>query len=210
MDNSGKNTVLIVDDEDLTIMALTKVLCPEYTAFAAKNGRDAVELAEKFSPDVILLDIVMPEMDGYAVIADLKRSEKTRDIPVIFITGMSENDDEEKGLELGAVDYITKPFSPKLVKLRVKNQIKIIDQMRQIIDKELAEKSIRAKNEFFMNMSHELLTPMNIIMGMTQIAKKIKNPEKTADCLDEIYGASRHLLRIITDLLEASENKEKA
>ena len=81
---------------------------------------------------MVLLDIIMPEIDGYAVIRLLKNTDKTRDIPIIFITGLKDTDDEEKGLALGAADYISKPFSPAIVKLRVKNQIKMLNQIRMI------------------------------------------------------------------------------
>ncbi|MCL2761876.1 MAG: diguanylate cyclase, partial [Treponema sp.] len=116
------------------IFALTYILSPEYTVYAAKNGRDAVEIAQAYMPDVILLDIVMPEMDGYAVITALKSSEKTKEIPVIFITGLCNAEAEEKGLALGASDYISKPFSSAIVKLRVRNQIQIQDQIKMIKD----------------------------------------------------------------------------
>ena len=88
MDEARSSSVLIVDDENLEIMALTEILSPEYTVYAAKNGQDGIKAAEKHLPDVILLDIIMPEMDGYAVFAALKDSEKTRNIPIIFITGL--------------------------------------------------------------------------------------------------------------------------
>ena len=206
MNEIRKNTALIVDDEKMVIMALTQILNPEYTVYAVKDGQDALEKAEKFLPDIILLDIVMPDMDGYDVITALKNSDKTKNIPVIFITGLGEVGDEEKGLALGAADYIIKPFSSAIVKQRVKNQIRIMNQTRLIIDKEVVEQSNRNRVEFLLNMSHEMLTPMNAIMGMTQIAKTISNPEKTNDCLNEIGTASRHLLRLIKDLLEMSGN----
>ena len=132
MEKAIKGKVLIVDDEKANIITLTYILSSEYTIYAAKNGEDGIELAEKYLPDVILLDILMPEMDGYEVFFALKSSEKTRDIPVIFITALSKDGDEEKGLALGAADYITKPFSPTVVKLRLGNQIKMLDQMRVI------------------------------------------------------------------------------
>jgi len=132
MEEIKRNSVLIVDDENSNIMTLTHILSPEYTVYAAKNGPNAIAAAEKYLPDVILLDIIMPEMDGYAVIGALKNSEKTREIPVIFITGLSDADDEEKGLALGAADYISKPFSPAIVRLRVKNQIRMLNQFRTI------------------------------------------------------------------------------
>ena len=127
-----KNTVLIVDDEPPNIVALMHILSPVYTVYAANNGQKAIETAEKYLPDVILLDIIMPEMDGYDVLQELKKSEKTCDIPVIFITGLNKEDDEEKGLTLGAADYISKPFNSAIVKLRVKNQIKMLNQLRII------------------------------------------------------------------------------
>ncbi|MDR2558736.1 MAG: diguanylate cyclase [Oscillospiraceae bacterium] len=132
MDESKRNSVLIVDDQNSNIMALTQILSSDYTIYAAKNGQGAIKAAEKHLPDIILLDILMPEMDGYAVISALKNSEETQNIPVIFITGLSKVDDEEKGLALGAADYITKPFSSGIVKLRVRNQIKMLDQLRII------------------------------------------------------------------------------
>ena len=127
-----KNSVLIVDDENSNIVALTHILSPDYIIYAAKNGKNAIAAATKYMPDVILLDILMPEMDGYAVIAALKNTEKTQEIPVVFITGLSNVDDEEKGLHMGAADYISKPFSPAIVKLRVNNQIKMLNQFRII------------------------------------------------------------------------------
>ena len=132
MNDDIKNSVLIVDDENSNIMALTNILSPKYIVYAAKNGPNAIAAAEKYLPDVILLDILMPEMDGYAVITALKSSEKTQNIPVIFLTGLSNASDEEKGLALGAADYISKPFSPTIIKLRVQNQIKILNQFRII------------------------------------------------------------------------------
>ena len=132
MEQIKKYKILIVDDEESNILALTHILSPNFTVFAVKDGQDAIEIAEEEQPDVILLDIVMPEMDGYAVIGALKNSEKTRNIPAIFITGLSDSDDEEKGLDMGAADYISKPFSPAIVKLRIMNQIKMLDLIRSI------------------------------------------------------------------------------
>ena len=132
MNEANKHSVLIVDDEKSNIIALTHILSPDYNIYAAKNGRDGIELSIKYIPDVILLDIRMPEMDGYEVLTTLKNTEATKDIPIIFITGLSKAGDEEKGLALGAADYITKPFSPTVVMLRLGNQIRMLDQLRTI------------------------------------------------------------------------------
>jgi len=201
MSESKKNSVLIVDDDNTNIMMLTHILSPDYTVYVVKNGEAGIKAADKHLPDVILLDIMMPEMDGYAVLEALKNSGKTRNIPVIFITALSHEDNEEKGLALGAADYITKPFSPVIVKLRVRNQIKIINQMRLIIEKQIAEESSRARMEVLSKMSHDMLTPMNAIMGFTQIANMTKNSSETTECLNEIYKASQELLKLLHNML---------
>jgi len=95
------------------------------------DSLEALETAEKVMPDLILLDIIMPDMDGYEVIEALKKSEKTRDIPVIFITGLDNSNAEEKGFALGAADYIPKPFHPAIVRVRIKNQVRILERLRQ-------------------------------------------------------------------------------
>jgi diguanylate cyclase (GGDEF)-like protein len=132
MDSTDKNSVLIVDDESANIIALTHILSPEYVVYAATDGPEALETAKEYAPDVILLDIVMPGMDGYEVFSRLKSEEKTRGIPVIFVTGLGNNEDEEKGLNLGAADYISKPFGPAIVKLRVHNLIKTLNMIDTI------------------------------------------------------------------------------
>ena len=129
---SPKNSVLIVDDGKANIIALAHILSPEYTVYAAKNGRDAIEIANEHAPDVILLDVLMPESDGYEVLAQLKSEEQTRTIPVIFVTELNNIEDEVRGLNLGASDYISKPYSPAIVRLRVQNQIKIVNQINKI------------------------------------------------------------------------------
>ncbi|MCL2209051.1 MAG: diguanylate cyclase [Treponema sp.] len=125
-----KNSILIVDDQKTTIMVLKNILGGEYRVFTTENGQDALKAAERFKPDVILLDILMMDINGYTVLAELRNSEITRDIPVIFITSLNDVEDEEKGLSLGAADYITKPFSPEIVRLRIQNQIRMLNQLQ--------------------------------------------------------------------------------
>jgi diguanylate cyclase (GGDEF)-like protein len=132
METTRKNTLLIVDDDNSSLMMLSHILDSEYSVRVAPNGESALRIAEKHIPDLILLDIVMPEMDGYQVFKALYNSDKTTHIPVIFITGLNNDNDEKKGLELGAVDYISKPFDDTIVKLRVHHQIRIVNQLRTI------------------------------------------------------------------------------
>ena len=141
MGNEEKNSILVVDDERANIIALTHILSSEYTIYAAKNGQDAIDVAKEYTPDLILLDIIMPEIDGYEVFSILKNTEETRAIPVIFITGLAKDEDEERGMALGAADYITKPFSPGVVKLRVKNQMQILSQIKMIKQSSIVENS---------------------------------------------------------------------
>ena len=125
-------SILVIDDQESAIAVLTKILGSEYTVYAANNGKEGIIAAEEYLPDIILLDILMTDMDGFAVFAALKDIEKTRNIPIIFITSLVDEENEEKGLALGAADYIAKPFSPSIVKLRVNHQIKMLEQLRVI------------------------------------------------------------------------------
>ena len=132
MEETNKTKILIIDDEHSNILALVEILGAEFEIFFQRNGAAGIKAAFELLPDIILLDILMPEMDGYEVLTKLKQAELTRDIPVIFITGLREIEDEKKGFILGAVDYITKPFISEIVELRVKSQAKIVEQMKKI------------------------------------------------------------------------------
>ncbi len=118
--------LLLVDDQPINLTVLVELFKNDYKLAVAKTGDQALQrVADTPRPDLILLDIMMPDMDGYEVCRRLKAEETTRDIPVIFVTAMGEASDETKGLELGAVDYITKPISPAIVKARVKNHLEL-------------------------------------------------------------------------------------
>lgn len=122
--NAEVKTVLLVDDEPANIEIANSILQDIYKIRVATNGARALELANQVpAPDLILLDVMMPGMDGYEVCTRLKAASQTRDIPVIFLTGQIEIDDETKGFEVGAVDYIHKPFSPAVVKARVRTHL---------------------------------------------------------------------------------------
>ena len=124
--NVNKPKILIVDDVPENIQVLMNILKDEFIILAATSGKKAIDLVDKnLDIDIILLDIMMPEMDGYEVCQILKKSPSTNHIPIIFITALNEVENEEKGLELGAVDYITKPINASLVQHRVKNHIEL-------------------------------------------------------------------------------------
>ncbi len=139
-----KHRVLIVDDAPENIRILGELLRDKYTIMFARGGKDALRLAESSQqPDIILLDVIMPGMDGYEVCERLKKNPKTHDIPVLFITAQSNEKEESHGLSLGGVDYISKPFRASLVQSRVDNQLELkkhrdqLDHMVQERTKEL-------------------------------------------------------------------------
>ena len=191
-----KNSVLIVDDEIPNIMVLSRILKAEYTVYAVRSGPEAVEAAEKYQPDVILLDIIMPEMDGYDAISVLKSIEATKNIPVIFITGLSKVEDEQKGLALGAVDYIGKPFSPAIVSLRVRTQIQIINLRRSLEEavEEAQAASLRAHNQLqIVNLREE-----------AQADTRAKSA-LLADKIDELRGSVNEMTNLAELLLAEND-----
>lgn len=130
-----KPSILVVDDTPANLTLMTGLLQEMYQVRAAISGEKALKIASADSPpDLILLDIMMPEMDGYEVCRRLKADPKTAEIPVIFLTAMTEVEDEEKGLRLGAVDYITKPVSPPIALARIHSHITIYQQRRALLE----------------------------------------------------------------------------
>ncbi|MEH6552413.1 MAG: response regulator [Pseudomonadales bacterium] len=125
-----KARLLIVDDEPINIDILSSILAEDYELRAATTGKQAIAISKKQLPDLILLDMVMPEMDGVAVCEALKADESTSGIPIIFVTSMGDSENEERGLQAGAVDYISKPVSPPIVKARVKIHIQNVLSLR--------------------------------------------------------------------------------
>lgn len=126
-----KQRILIADDERINRKVLSELLEDEYEVIIAKNGKQVLERTKNSCDiDLIILDIIMPDLNGYEVIKILKEADSTKDIPIIFITGLSSSEDEEKGLKLGAADYIMKPFHTSIVKLRVENHLKFVRQRK--------------------------------------------------------------------------------
>lgn len=129
-----QQTILIVDDMAANIEVLAEALQDDYNIFFAISGEDGIEIAIEQKPDLILMDIMMPGMNGYDVCKVLKNSSHTKNIPVVFITAMGEDDDETLGLEVGAIDYIRKPISIPIVKARVKNHMEL-KRSRDLLEK---------------------------------------------------------------------------
>ena len=214
--------ILIVDDTPENLRVLGDILEQDgYEVLIAGSGPEAIESATSILlPDLILLDVIMPGMDGYQLCTFFKTFEKTRNLPVIFVTAMAGEDDEYKGLELGAVDYIRKPFKPELVRTRVRNQLELkrlhdhleelvqqrTDQLKQA--KEAAEAANRAKSVFLATIGHELRTPLNSINGFTDLIHRRLYGELNPiqeEYLGYVLENGRHLLAIINDILDISK-----
>ncbi|MCL2175062.1 MAG: ATP-binding protein [Treponema sp.] len=220
MKSGKKNSVLIVDDERDNISALKAILSPDYTVYASTNGKDAIETVLEFMPDVILLDVLMPDMDGYDVITSFKNSEKMRDIPVIFITGLDNINAEIKGLALGASDYISKPFHPAIVLLRVQHQMQLVERLRQqaLMTKishnflvnantdSLYTDTLRMIGEF-MDIATVLLYKLDISNNIITCQNEWLNPQLNLQTrIGDKIELNEKLLSIVKNLLQNNEN----
>jgi diguanylate cyclase (GGDEF)-like protein len=132
METNDRRRILVIDDEKTNLLILHRILSPEYVIFTAKSGSEGLKRAASERPDLILLDIIMPDISGFDVLKALKGDPDLKDIPIIIITGLDNEEDEEKGLLMGAVDYILKPFKNAIVLARVRTHIQIVQYIRMI------------------------------------------------------------------------------
>jgi len=182
--------VLIIDDSEINIAIVNEAVSDEYSFYSAKDGLEGLELAMRVMPDIILLDIMMPGISGYEVCEKLKDNPLTKDIPVIFITSISESEFEEKGLSLGAIDYITKPINPAIVTLRIKNHIEL-KRSRDIL-KQLSTidglTGVHNRRAFDETMNREWMRMMRLSKEMTLIMIDIDFFKKYNDCYGHQEG----------------------
>jgi signal transduction histidine kinase len=202
-----KYTLLIIDDIIDNLMLLGEAMSPEYKIKVATSGAQGLELAmQKPMPDLILLDIMMPGMDGYEVCRRLKADSQTKHIPVIFLSALDKESDELQGLDVGAVDFITKPFKLEIVRARISTQLELLRMREQLQEARLkAEAASQSKSVFLANMSHEIRTPMSAIMGMTDLAlEKAVDPQQRS-YLETVKLSADSLLSLINDILDFSK-----
>ncbi len=207
----NKNTVLIVDDTAANIRVLAGILSEEYEILIATSGKDALHLLEVEKVDLILLDIMMPEMDGYKVCKALKENPQTSKIPVIFVTALNSADAEIKGLHVGAVDFITKPFNNVVVQARVRTHIKLYEQ--SLLLEELARKDaltgIANRREYDERLAMEYnrakrsRSELSLIMMDIDFFKKYNDTYGHGmgdECLRKVAKAINSLPKRVTDL----------
>ncbi|MCL2126539.1 MAG: response regulator [Oscillospiraceae bacterium] len=198
--------IIAVDDDVTNLNTLKTILKPYYEVYTASSAAILFRFLDNFVPDLILLDVEMPVTNGYTTIKKLKSDERFADVPVIFLTARDDESSEREGFDLGAVDYMTKPFSAPLLIKRIENQLLIVRKSKELISAlNEAKNASLAKGSFLANMSHEIRTPMNAIIGMAQVAAKTEDVKKLKYCMSMVENSSTHLLSIINDILDMSK-----
>jgi len=194
-----KKTVLLVDDAPANIQVVTAILRDIYKVRVATNGAKALALVKVAPPpDLILLDVMMPEMDGYEVCIQLKADPETRDIPVIFLTGQTEIEDETRGFEVGAVDYIHKPFSPAVVKARVQTHLVLRGIREQLAQQLLAiQKELETARQIQMSILPSSIPQM---AGLDIAARYVPMTAVAGDFYDFIVVDDKHLGILVADV----------
>lgn len=214
----SKIDVLIVDDTQHNIQLLEFMLEDAgYSVASATSGQEAIDLALSEQPKLILLDVMMPVMDGFEACGKLKKNPRTRDIPVIFVTAKASEADETEGFSLGAVDYISKPINEPIVLARVKTHIELhgyrksleslINQRTRALNETLKElaKSNKIKDEFLATISHELRTPLNGINGMLHLFLDTELSQEQAQLLDVSQQSADDLSHLVENILVLTE-----
>jgi signal transduction histidine kinase len=228
---SHSETILVVEDIPENVSVLYHLLTQKgFKVLVAQHGKQALNILERALPDLILLDITMPGLSGFEVCQILKSQENTQEIPIIFMTARVDTVDKVKGFQLGAADYITKPFQHEEVLARINAHLnlhklqKILEERNRSLQQKnetletvvralqqtklTAEEANIAKNQFLANISHELRTPMNAIIGYSELLKEEAEEMNVTDFigdLDKIGSAGRHLLDMINDILDFSK-----
>lgn len=199
-----KHSILVVDDEKQNRALLSELLKDDHQVLLAKNGIQALERAREHLPDLIMLDVLMPEMDGYQVIRDLKADISTRDIPVIFISALDSAGDEEKGLALGAVDYISKPFHPSIVRARVRNHLSLRAALNQLrAQKQALEEAAVLRDDVERIMHHDLKSPLNgILVATHMLFGETESEEERVEMLKLIEKSGYTMLEMISRSLD--------
>ncbi len=200
-------TILLIDDNKMTQSLLVAVLeRADYKVVTGNCAEEAMKLLRTLTPDIILLDVMMPGMNGFSFCRKLKKDQKYKDIPVIFLTSLSQQTDIVKGFDAGGQDYIVKPFNQQELLARVRTHIHLHDTLLE--NKRLGRLALdasRSKSEFLASMSHEIRTPLNSIIGMAEVLSETVLSEEQHEFVRIFRSAGESLLAIINDILDLSK-----
>jgi len=208
MNNQTKPLVLLVDDNPQNLKMLGNILKEKpYRQALAQNGAEALDFVKKKRPDIILLDIMMPDMNGFEVCQKLKQDAELSEIPVIFLTAKTEKKDVIKGLEQGAVDYVTKPFNSQELITRVSTHLELKAAKEALTEKvEELKQANATKDKFFSIIAHDLMSPFNALLGLSELLLIEKDIEaaKREKLLKIILQTSKTGYNLLKNLLEWS------
>lgn len=190
-------TILLVDDTPANLSVLADCLSDAgYSLLVAEDGEDALALTARNAPDLILLDVMMPGIDGFTTCRRLKERAETRDIPVIFMTALADTTEKLKGFEAGAVDYITKPIQHEEALARVNTHLTIRRLQREL------QQQLALKERFMRFASHDLRNPLCLILMSGELAKRKKPAPEIAEYLDSIHASAKQMQRIVDTFLD--------
>lgn len=210
-DKKDKLKLLVVDDVPDNIQVISDLLKKDYQVKAATSGELALKLCvSAHQPDLILLDIMMPKMDGLEVCKRLKASAKTQHITIIFLTALDQTEDIVKGLELGAVDYITKPINPQVVKARVKTHSRVIAAQKQMRDQvDMLMEMARLKEEFDRVVKNDLKHPLEEISQTLQVLERsVRDPHRVKQTAIAIKSSTTQLTQMVDNMLTLGKIEE--
>jgi two-component system, sensor histidine kinase and response regulator len=213
MSEVKRSSILVVDDTPANLLLLTRILSKQnYQVCPASSGEQALAAAKKELPDLILLDIMMPEMDGYEVCRRLKADEQTRDIPVIFISALDELFDEVAAFAVGGVDYITKPFQIEDVLARIQTHLSL-KEMHQLLQTKnrLLQEQNRELDAFAHTVAHDLKSPLTKVIASLSLLKEYNSglEEDSHQLVQICVGASHQMVSIINELLLLSSVRKE-
>ena len=201
-----KKTVFVVDDSVANLSVAEKALEREFRILTMSSADRMFTILDRVTPDMILMDVAMPEMSGFDAIKLLKSNKAFAEIPVIFLTALADSYNEAYGIELGAADFITKPFHETVLLHRIRHHLNIENMLKGRTQQlEQALMASKAKSSFLSIMSQEICAPMNAIIGMASIGKASNDIAQKDDSLKKIEEASRHLLEVMDEILDISK-----
>ncbi|MCL2045062.1 MAG: response regulator [Oscillospiraceae bacterium] len=205
-----QKTIFVVDDSITNLSVAEQTLENYYNVITMTSAIRMFVFLEKIIPDLILMDVAMPEMSGFDAMIKLKSNTLFSDIPVIFLTALADSYNEAYGIELGAVDFIMKPFSEAVLLHRIRHHLSIDDLIKErTVKLEEAISASSAKSDYLSNMSHEMRTPLNAIIGMTTVGKNANDINEKNRALGVIGNASTHLLGVINNVLDMAKIEAK-